>query len=178
MTNAMWSTDLIQLISGLSQKRSQIPSQLLVLYLHKVHLSVNTTANQSKASIWPLLLWCHPLELIYFMRTMKPGFQGNSIIKLTQRKTQLVLSICCVLSNKPQWVKYKSTTNMPHYSTKGKFTASIFVLTQWGREKKAATFQTTFSNAFSWMKIYEFQLRFHWGLFLSVQLTMFQHWFR
>ena len=42
----------------------------------------------------------------------------------------------------------------------------------------AAFFQTTFSNAFSWMKMYQFRLRFHWGLFLLVQLTIFQHWFR
>ena len=26
-------------------------------------------------------------------------------------------------------------------------------------------FQTTFSNAFSWMKMYKFRLRFHWNLF-------------
>ena len=28
-------------------------------------------------------------------------------------------------------------------------------------------FQTTFSNAFSWMKLYEFRLKFHWSLFLG-----------
>ena len=28
------------------------------------------------------------------------------------------------------------------------------------------------------MKIYEFQLQFHWSLFLRVQLTTFKHWFR
>ena len=28
------------------------------------------------------------------------------------------------------------------------------------------------------MKIYEFRLTFHWSLFLGVQLTIFQHWFR
>ena len=39
-------------------------------------------------------------------------------------------------------------------------------------------FQTTYSNAFSWMKIYEFQLKFHWSLFLRIQLIIFQHWFR
>ena len=39
-------------------------------------------------------------------------------------------------------------------------------------------FQTRFSNAFSWMKIYEFWLRFHRILFLRVQLTISQHWFR
>ena len=38
--------------------------------------------------------------------------------------------------------------------------------------------QTTFSNAFSWKKIYEFRLKFHWRLFLRIQLTTFQHWFR
>ena len=41
----------------------------------------------------------------------------------------------------------------------------------------AAIFQTTFSNALSWMKKYKFRLRFHWTLFPRVQLTMLQHWF-
>ena len=52
------------------------------------------------------------------------------------------------------------------------------MLTHWGRDKMAAIFQTTFSNAFSWMKMHEFRLRFHWSLFPRVQLTKFQHWFR
>ena len=51
-------------------------------------------------------------------------------------------------------------------------------LTHWGRDKMAAISQTTFSNAFSWMKMFKFRLRFHWSLFPRVQLTIFQHWFR
>ena len=47
-----------------------------------------------------------------------------------------------------------------------------------GLKKTATIFQTLFSNTFSWMKIYEFWLRFHWSLFVRVQLTTFQHWFR
>ena len=35
--------------------------------------------------------------------------------------------------------------------------------------KMAAILQTTFSNAFSWLKIYKFWLLFHWTLFLRVQ---------
>ena len=35
--------------------------------------------------------------------------------------------------------------------------------------------QTTFSNVFSWMKMYDFRLRFQWSLFLRFQLTKFQH---
>ena len=38
--------------------------------------------------------------------------------------------------------------------------------------------QTTFSNRFSWVKMYEFRLTFHWSLFQGVQLTIFQHWFQ
>ena len=30
-----------------------------------------------------------------------------------------------------------------------------------------------FPDAFSWMQMYKFQLRFHWSLFLRVQLTIF-----
>ena len=50
-------------------------------------------------------------------------------------------------------------------------------LTHWGRDKMAAIFQMTCSNAFSWMKIYEFCLRFHWSLLLRFKLVTFQHWF-
>ena len=44
--------------------------------------------------------------------------------------------------------------------------------------KMAASSQTTFSNAFSWMKMYEFRFKFHWSLFLRVQSTICKHWFR
>ena len=51
-------------------------------------------------------------------------------------------------------------------------------LTYWGRDKIDAISQTTSSSAFSLMKMFEFRLKFHWSLFLRVQLTIFQHWFR
>ena len=41
----------------------------------------------------------------------------------------------------------------------------------------AANILTTFSNAFSWMKMYKCRLRFHWSLVSRVPLTIFQHWF-
>ena len=52
-----------------------------------------------------------------------------------------------------------------------------WLLTHWGRDKMAAIIQT-FSNGFSWMKMYQFRLKFHWSLFLGVQLLIFQHRFR
>ena len=57
--------------------------------------------------------------------------------------------------------------------------AGIFnFLSHWGQDEMATILQTTLSNAFSWMKMLEFRLRFHWILFLRVQLTIFEHWFR
>ena len=48
-------------------------------------------------------------------------------------------------------------------------------LTHWGRDKMDAISLTTCSSAFSWMKMFEFRLKFHWSLFLRVQLTIIQH---
>ena len=53
-----------------------------------------------------------------------------------------------------------------------------YCLTHCGRDKMDNISQTTFSNVFSSMKMFEFRLTFHWSLFLRVQLTTFQHWFR
>ena len=60
----------------------------------------------------------------------------------------------------------------------GKLPPKLVVLTHWGRDKMATVSRTTLSNVFSWMKILEFRLRFHWSLFLNVQLAIIQHWFR
>ena len=62
-------------------------------------------------------------------------------------------------------------------------TISVFTVislsTHWGRNKMAAIFSDdVFKCILAWMKMHEFRLRFHWGLFLKVQLTIFQHWFR
>ena len=46
----------------------------------------------------------------------------------------------------------------------------------WDLEKMAANFLATLSNAFYWMTMYEFRLRFHWNLFLRFDLTLSQKW--
>ena len=45
--------------------------------------------------------------------------------------------------------------------------------THWGRDKMGAISQATFSSAFSWMKMFEFWLKFHCNMFLKAQLTIF-----
>ena len=53
-------------------------------------------------------------------------------------------------------------------------TEDIFIqkLTHWGQDEMDAISQTTLSSAFSWMKVFEFWLKFHWSLFLRVKLTI------
>ena len=45
----------------------------------------------------------------------------------------------------------------------------------WGRDKMADISQMTISNGFSWIKLYEFRLIFHWSSLLRVKLTIFEH---
>ena len=49
-------------------------------------------------------------------------------------------------------------------------------ISHWSRDKMAAILQTTFSNAFSWMKVFGFRLIFHWNLFPRVQLVQIMAW--
>ena len=51
-------------------------------------------------------------------------------------------------------------------------------ITHPSRDKIATISQTTFSKAFSWMKMYENSVRFHWYLFIRFEPTISQHWFR
>ena len=63
-------------------------------------------------------------------------------------------------------------------STELVFVCKYVLLTHWSWDKMDAILQTTFSSAFSWMKMYELQLIFRWSLFPRVPLTIFQHRFR
>ena len=58
------------------------------------------------------------------------------------------------------------------------FSKPVNVLTHWGWNKMADILQTPFWNVFSWVKMFDFRLKFHWMLLLRVQLTISQHWFR
>ena len=51
-------------------------------------------------------------------------------------------------------------------------------LTHLPLDKMAAISGTIFSDAFSWMNSFAFWLKFHWSLFLSVQLRITQCWLR
>ena len=73
----------------------------------------------------------------------------------------------CLPHMTPLWGSYHwdalTGLSAANYSTATVNT--VIPLTDWGRDKMSVIFQTTFSNAFSWMKMYEFRLKFHWICF-------------
>ena len=67
------------------------------------------------------------------------------------------------------------------FSINGKLRLSwpnIFFFTHRGRDKMDAIFQTTFSSVFSWMKMCDIRLKFHWCLFLGPPLVQIMAWRR
>ena len=100
-----------------------------------------------------------------FEKKSSPRF----MINIFQRNVWNLIVINTSLQNESNWV-YSSRSNSE--------TNYMNVLTHWGRDKMDAISQTTFWSAFSWMKTFEFRLKFHWSLFPRVQLTIFQHWLR
>ena len=80
------------------------------------------------------------------------------------------------------YIVFLAILTNPNLPTKAlsvkQWTCKLLHLTHWGPDKLDAISQTTSSSAFSWMKMFELRLQFHWSLFRRVQLTIFQHWSR
>ena len=81
---------------------------------------------------------------------------------------------CIMLDNTWRTATCKGTKSSLHCLPR----MSWIYLTHRGQDKTAVIFQTTFSNVFSWMKMYEFLLNLHWSVFQRIQLIISQHWFR
>ena len=80
----------------------------------------------------------------------------------------LFLGIQLTMSQHDRMIAWCRTGDMAIMQTNsdlvyGRIFASLghYLLSHWGRDKMAVNFLTTFSNAFSLMKMYESRLRFH-----------------
>ena len=131
------------------------------------------------------ILFNHYIDVI--MTTMASQITSITVVYSTvysdadQRKHQSSASLAFVWGiHRDRWIPRTNGQlrgKCFHLMTSS-WSREIDLLTHWGRGKMDAISQTTFSSAFSWIRIFEFRLKFHWSLFLRVQLTIFQHWFR
>ena len=83
----------------------------------------------------------------------------------TKVNTFLLFIILCVSSVVSPSVLFPKWHKQPYDQL-------IFPWTKW-----PPFWQTTFSNAFAWMKIIELLFKFHWSFILAVKLTITQHVF-
>ena len=111
-----------------------------------------------------MLEYCqlHPWEQtsVKFNRNWNIFIQENALENIVCEMASILSRPQCVKASRHWW--YGPT---PVYTN----------LTHWGWDKMAFVSQTTFSNTFSCKKMYQFRLKFHWGLFLRIQLTIFHH---
>ena len=102
------------------------------------------------------------------------GNETRSLLEMIELSLSYVWTTLIRCLNQPN---HKSMASTRRYILRPVNTPPL-PITHCGRDEMAAIFQTIFSNAFSCMKMFEFRLTFHCSLFLRVQLTIFQHWFR
>ena len=148
---------------------------LFIIYMFKSYLTESPFYKISALVLQKLKLLLKSRDI------WVPCSEQNISIQISSQITSLPIVYSTVCSGTDQRKGQSSASlafvrgiqrwlvNSPHMSLRTE-------LTHWGRDKMAAIFQTTISNAFPWMKTYEF--RFHWKLFLWVQLTISLHWFR
>ena len=68
-----------------------------------------------------------------------------------------------------------STCSMCEYEYESDY---LIIITLRPRQNGRHFADDIFKRIFLNKKLYKLRLRFHWNLFLRVQLTIFQHWFR
>ena len=145
---------------------------------HVMHVHGNIITRKRFLYYWLFIRGIHhlPMDSLHIepeKRTIIFGVSTNKLLK-TQVRWQLFeepkrscnIPIMHISWNANHWFKIKDVSPR-----------SQWVNSLRPRQMDAIS-QTTFSNAFSWMKMLEFRLKFHWRLFPRVQLTISQHWFR
>ena len=136
-------------------------------------------------------LWYHLMETFSELLALCGGNPLVISVFLSQRPMRWIFHVFCDLhlnkwlskQSRWRWLAVPSSSlwrpsNDTQWSWRSNKDGHWTLLTHWGRDKMDAISQTAFSNAFSWMKMFEYRLKFHWNLFLRVQLTTSQHWFR
>ena len=170
----IWTNAGILLIGPLGTNFSEILIEIDRLSFKKMHLKM------SSAKLRPFCLGLNVLRCVSDGYTRlhhlpAPEAKGTFVMWGGSKRWKLSNNLQLLTTDLAVWgtLSFKSV-----HATTGSGRYTCPVLTHWGRDKMDAISQTTFSSAFSWMKMHEFRLRFHWSLFLRFKLTIFQHWFR
>ena len=177
----------------LSNNFSQYPASLLIFYLLNVRLYWIGTVGTSSCAIQWMVYECvlshnrQPFVNLALVLKMSIIF-----FQITQDLNNWRLHVCtwfnpyfqCEEDGRGhQTIRTTAGVSMTRVNPSSlcdTWSPSIHSrqLTHLPLDKMAAISQTIFSDAFWWMESFVFWLKFHRSLFLNVQLTKAQHWFR
>ena len=127
----------------------EIPTKMDILNLpnveknwHTAHIILSSTSSFSRnnVSMQQYPPGNRPVKLTPICRKMKCNstYDPMSLLLVDSAITHIFISFSCRMG-------------------------TLTLLIHSGRDKMDAVSQTTFSCAFSWMKMYEFRLKFHWS---------------
>ena len=179
--NKSWDPKLLEMWLLVQQLDNSNNKKIFVRWIHRRPLNVLHTG------LWKLIRINHYIDVI--MTTVASQITSLAVVCLTvysdadQRKHQSSASLAFVWGIHWDRTKGQLRGKCFHLMTSSwivveTWKETCLTLTHWGRDKMDVISQTTLWSAFSWMKMFEFRLKFHWRLFVRVQLTIFQHWFR
>ena len=142
--------------------------QILHIFWQHVHLT-HWDLGKMSIILKPHGHWYFNVKIKYFTYPLK--FHLDAFLSLLDDKSlfQEMAWQPCSIKSLPETMTYFTDTCA---------STGLNHLTRLPLNKMAATFQTIFSDAFLWIKSFVFWLKIHWSLFLGVQLTIAQHWFR
>ena len=138
------------------------------------HWILQNTFND-RSTLLQVMAWCHQatnhLSQCHLWQIYVAVWGGGNTIDCSNYQPNWRWGALGEISGHPvlKWatvtcVKWQITSQVTPVSPG----ITIHTLTHWGRDKMAVIYQTAFSNAFSWMKIIKFWVRFHWSLSLRV----------
>ena len=140
--------------------------------------------NQPEALSQPnvsMSIYIHPL-LIIMRRNYVIKICRMPMINKMQWHENLILNI---ISESPKkfikiltWVTSCDQQNLIQLICTVLTKSRSVMYTGWALNSSSTGQNGRHSNAFSWLKTFVFGLKFQWILFLGVQLTINQHWFR
>ena len=149
---------------------------LIQLFLNQFGLFYIKYNNSTKSQF----CICYRISVVACLKLIPDSILG---IKLKQTKfeqylnykhmNQLFVAEAGNLRSRLQW--HLSWSHTGNWVTE--VTLNLGISSLRPRQMDAIS-QTTFSNAFFLMKMFEFRLKFYWSLFPRVQSTILQQWFR
>ena len=161
---------LLAICEGNSPVTGEFPSQRPVMFSLFYTLTTGWVNHQDACDLW-------------YPHTHYDVTNGQEH-ELNQWWPSMQLHIC-VNTYRPQWVMWIFSVNYGNniitFYRIYDLTADMVVinryqqpcywlcLTHWGWDEMNNIWQMTFSNVFSWMKMFEFRLKIHWSLFPRIQ---------